>query len=89
MENGDTVYVRRAPMFYIYGEIQRAGAYRLDTDTNVMRAISVGGGITIRGTQRGVQIHRRTADGELTRVNVALGDPVQADDIIYVSESLF
>ena len=89
MENGDTVYVRRAPMFYIYGEIQRAGAYRLDTDTIVMRALSVGGGITVRGTQRGVQIHRRTNDGQLTRVNVALGDQVQADDIIYVSESLF
>lgn len=89
MESGDTIYVRRAPMFYIYGEIQRAGGYRLDPDTIVMRALSVGGGITVRGTQRGVQIHRRTANGELTRVNVALGDPVQADDIIYVSESLF
>lgn len=89
MENGDTVYVRRAPMFYIYGEIQRAGAYRLESDTSVMRALSVGGGMTVRGTQRGVRIHRRTTDGTLTQVDAELGDLVQADDIIYVSESLF
>jgi len=25
LENGDTVYVQRAPVFYIYGEVQRAG----------------------------------------------------------------
>lgn len=89
MENGDTVYVHRAPMFYIYGEIQRAGAYRLESDTSVMRALSVGGGITVRGTQRGIQIHRRSPDGALVRVNAELSDPVKADDIIYVNESIF
>lgn len=89
MENGDTVYVRRAPMFYIYGEIQRAGAYRLESDTSVMRALSVGGGITVRGTQRGIRIHRRSPEGGLVRVDAELGDLVKADDIIYVNESLF
>lgn len=89
MENGDTVYVRRAPMFYIYGEIQRAGAYRLESDTSVMRALSVGGGITVRGTQRGVRIHRRSHDGSLVRIDAELGDLVKADDIIYVNESMF
>lgn len=89
MESGDTVYVRRAPMFYIYGEIQRAGAYRLYSDTSVMRALSLGGGLTVRGTQRGVRIHRRSPDGELVRVNAELGDQVLPDDIIYVNESIF
>src|SRR5260221_843827 len=28
LENGDTIFVQRAPVFYIYGEVQRAGSYR-------------------------------------------------------------
>jgi polysaccharide export outer membrane protein len=89
VDNGDTVFVKRAPVFYIYGEVQRAGAYRLEPDTSVMRAISVGGGITVRGTERGLKIGRHAPDGALTRVDVQLGDMVKPDDIIYVSESLF
>ncbi|MEO8165668.1 MAG: polysaccharide biosynthesis/export family protein, partial [Betaproteobacteria bacterium] len=38
IENGDTIYVERAPVFYIYGEVQRAGAYRLEPNMIVMQA---------------------------------------------------
>src|SRR2546421_938590 len=30
LRNGDTVFVERAPVFYVYGEVPRAGAYRLE-----------------------------------------------------------
>lgn len=89
MERGDTVFVPRAPVFYLYGEVQRAGIYRLEPRTSVMHAISAGGGITPRGTERGLRISRRAADGTLTRIDAQLGDPVRADDIIQVGESLF
>lgn len=89
VENGDTVFVRRAPMFYIYGEVQRAGTYRLENDMTVMQAISLGGGITVRGTERGVKVARRSANGVLARQEVKLSDPVKPDDIIQVQESLF
>jgi polysaccharide export outer membrane protein len=89
INNGDTIFVQRAPVFYIYGEVQRAGAYRLETNLNVMQAVSLGGGITIRGTERGMKILRRIADGSLARIDVRPSDTVQADDVIYVAESLF
>ena len=89
LENGDTVLVQRAPVFYIYGEVQRAGAYRLESNLNVIQAVSLGGGITGRGTERGMKIHRRAADGNLARIDVQPADKVQADDVIYVRESLF
>ncbi|HLO61527.1 MAG TPA: polysaccharide export protein EpsE [Azonexus sp.] len=89
VENGDTVFVRRAPMFYIYGEVQRAGSYRLESDMTVMQALSLGGGVTVRGTERGIRIARRNADGVLARSEVQLGDHVQPNDIIQVRESLF
>jgi polysaccharide export outer membrane protein len=89
VHNGDTIFVPRAPVFYIYGEVQRAGAYRLEPDMSVMHALSVGGGLTPRGTTRGLKIHRRTPDGTLRKLDVRLTDAVQADDVVYVKESLF
>ncbi|MDD5250384.1 MAG: polysaccharide export protein EpsE [Rhodocyclaceae bacterium] len=89
LHSGDTIFVQRAPVFYIYGEVQHAGAYRLDGDLNVMQAISLGGGVTPRGTERGLSINRRTADGGVARIDVQPSDLVKPDDVIYVKESLF
>jgi polysaccharide export outer membrane protein len=84
LENGDTIYVERAPVFYIYGEVQRAGAYRLEANTVVMQALSLGGGLTARATERGIGIHRRMPSGELMMIDAKLTDPIQADDIVFV-----
>lgn len=89
LENGDTVFVQRAPVFYIYGEVQRAGSYRLEPAMTVMQALSVGGGVTPRGTDRGLKIRRRTPDGTFQTIAARLTDSVQPDDVIYVRESLF
>jgi polysaccharide biosynthesis/export protein len=89
LENGDTIFVQRAPVFYIYGEVQRAGSYRLEQAMTVMQALSVGGGVTPRGTDRGLKIRRKMQDGKFESIDVRLTDPVQPDDVIYVRESLF
>ena len=44
MRGGDMLYVQRAPVFYIYGEVQRPGSYRLERDMTVMQALAAGGG---------------------------------------------
>ena len=89
IQNGDTIFVQRAPVFYIYGEVQHAGAYRLEPDMVVMHALSLGGGLTPRGSERGVSIHRRMPDGAVRKLEVKLFESVRPDDIIYVKESLF
>jgi len=89
LENGDTIFVQRAPVFYIYGEVQRAGVYRLEPAMTVMQALSVGGGVTQRGTDRGLKIRRRTPAGELHAIDARLTDTLQPDDVVYVRESLF
>jgi polysaccharide export outer membrane protein len=89
IENGDTIFVERAPVFYIYGEVQRAGAYRLEPNMVVMQAVALGGGLTLRATERGIGIHRRLPDGKFTKLEAKLTDPVQAEDIVFVRESLF
>jgi polysaccharide export outer membrane protein len=89
IENGDTLYVQRAPVFYIYGEVQHAGVYRLEPNMVVMQALSLGGGLTARGNEKKVSIQRRLANGKFVRIDARLTDRINVDDIIYVSESLF
>jgi polysaccharide export outer membrane protein len=86
---GDTLYVSRAPMFYIYGQVQKPGQYRLEQGMTVIQALATGGGVTGKGTQRGIVRHRRDASGKIKESSAALDEDVQDKDVIYVKESLF
>lgn len=89
LKGGDTVMVERSPVFYIYGQVQRAGSYRLMENLSVMQAVSLAGGVTPRGTERGIKIHRRTPDGALQDIVAQMSDTVRANDVVYIQESLF
>ncbi|MDR4514987.1 polysaccharide export protein EpsE [Nitrosomonas sp.] len=89
IRGGDLIYVAIAPRFYIYGEVQRPGFYRLEPNMTVVQALSTGGGLNQRGTERGVRIQRRDADGMLQVIRVKPNDLVQPDDVVYIQESLF
>ena len=87
--NGDTLYVERLPIVYIYGEVQKPGPVPLQPDMTLMQAVASGGGLTQRGTIRGLQLHRRNAAGKLEVYNPRMDDMLRAGDVIYVKESLF
>lgn len=87
--NGDILYVDRAATFYIYGEVQRPGSLRLEQGMTVMQALALSGGLTQRGTERGIRIHRRDASGKVQILETKMNDPVERDDVIYVKESIF
>jgi polysaccharide export outer membrane protein len=89
LSGGDLIYVRRAPVFYIYGEVQSPGAFRLERQMSVMQGLATGGGTTLRGTIRGLRIHRRAPDGNPVVIEPALDDLLEPNDVIYVKESLF
>jgi polysaccharide export outer membrane protein len=86
---GDTIFVNRAPQFYIYGQVQRPGGYRLEKGMTVMQALAAGGGITGKGTTHGVVLHRREASGKVKETSVSLDQDVHDQDVIYVKESVF
>jgi polysaccharide export outer membrane protein len=89
MQQGDQVYVPKAPMFYIYGEVQHPGSYRVEPDASVMKALPLGGGLTLRGTENGITIKRKDKSGALKEIDVDLDDAVLKDDVIYVGERWF
>lgn len=89
IRNGDVIWVDRQPLVYIYGEVQRPGPMRLERSMTLMQALATGGGLTQRGTEKGIRVHRRAADGGVRVITPGMDDRVQQDDVVYVRESLF
>lgn len=85
---GDVVYVNRAPVFYIYGEAQRPGAYRIEREMTVQQALAIGGGATQRGSDSRIRINRKGSDGKTKQISPELSDLVLPDDVIYIRESI-
>jgi polysaccharide export outer membrane protein len=89
LKGGDTVFVPKAQLFSIYGEVTTPGRYRVEPNMTVIEAIAKAGGITQRGSARRVEIKRRLPNGDYANVKARFGDAVQPDDVIHVKESIF
>jgi len=87
---GDTIYIPKAPQFYIYGEVQRPGVYRLERDMTVAQAIAAGGGLTAKASERRIQVRRRDPKSGSERLtSVRRFDLVRADDVVFVRQGFF
>ncbi len=86
---GDEIYVHRAPVFYIYGEAQNPGSYRIERNMTVIQALAQGGGPTARGTQRNIKLLRHNANGIAEELSPKMMDLIRPNDVLYVGESLF
>ena len=87
--NGDTVYIPRAQQFFVYGEVNRPGVFRLEPKMTMMQALSVAGGFNPRASHRSIEIHRVAADGQVEKIAAKLTDFIQENDTVFVQESLF
>src|SRR2546423_1370575 len=57
LRDGDTVFVPRAQSIYVFGQVKNPGAYPMQqTDTTVLQALSLAGGVTDRGTTRRIKL---------------------------------
>jgi polysaccharide export outer membrane protein len=89
VQPGDTIYVSKAPVYYIYGEAQKPGYYKVEKGMTVMQALAAGGGITPRGSNSRLQITRKTGEGQTVQLSPKLTDTIQAGDVLFVKESIF
>jgi polysaccharide export outer membrane protein len=85
----DIIFVPPVPLVYVYGEVRQPGAYPLQPDMTVQQVLSVSGGLTLRGTERGIRVDRKQPDGRLERRIARLEDRVQPNDVVRVPESWF
>jgi len=85
---GDTVYVPRAAQVYVSGSVSRPGPIRYQEGMTLLQALTVAGGVTERGSQKGAKV-LRTVNGKKERVKIQLFDLVQPEDTIIVPERFF
>ena len=89
VSRGDFILVPKMNRFYVQGEVNRTGMYRLERDMTVMQALSVAGGVSGRGSLKGMKVTRRKADGTTQKIGVELTDRLQPNDVLIVKERLF
>lgn len=90
LEAGDVVIVPPAPRFYVYGEVTRAGAYPIEPGLDVMRALSLAGGLTPRASERRIYINRTDPEtGKKESIKATLEDEVLPGDVVQVNERIF
>ncbi|RXN86632.1 hypothetical protein C7R54_16990 [Achromobacter aloeverae] len=90
LQPGDVVFVPDAPRFYVYGEVGKPGGYPVEHGLNVMRALSLAGGLTPRASDSRIDINRTDVlTGKVTESRVKMTDSVQPGDVIHVNERIF
>jgi polysaccharide export outer membrane protein len=62
---------------------------RLERGMTLLQALAAGGGLTQRGTEKGIRVHRKNAQGEPQVLTPAMDDRIQDGDVVFVRESLF
>ena len=82
------INVPEAQRFYINGYVRNPGYYVLDPGMTVEQAIALAGGLSDRGSTRGLAA-TRMVNGKRTEVSLKLDDKVQANDTIAVKQRLF
>lgn len=89
VQNGDVLWVDRYPMIYIYGEVQKPGQIRLERGMTLLQGLAAGGGLTLRGTDRGIRVHRKDDAGKVLEIKPGMDEPLRDGDVVFVRESLF
>ena len=88
LRDGDTIFVPRAELVYVFGHVHSPGAYTLQSGVTVLQALSLAGGVTDRGAMSRIRI-ARLLEGKRTELRVKLDDIVQPGDTIIVPERYF
>ena len=85
LRDGDHIVVPRAQQVFINGQVRSPGAYSIPSGATVLQAITLAGGLSDRGTYRGVRILRDKKELK----NVKQDTVVKPGDTIIVKASPF
>ena len=89
IQDGDSLVVSRAGIFYVTGEVRKPDSYKADEGCTVIKAITMAGGFTNIAAKGRVKIIRKVNGQEIVLENVSLHDPVLPEDVMVVPESFF
>ena len=84
VQPGDKLFIGAAPNFYIYGQVNAPGAYRVERAMTLRMALARGGGLTERGSSNRLSVFR---NGK--QIRVTLDAVLQGGDTVVVGERFF
>ena len=87
--DGDSVYIAKAGVFYITGEIRKPDAYKYEEGLTVIKAVTMAGGFTDKASSGRIRIIRKVENREKVLEKAAMDEKVLPDDIILIPESFF
>lgn len=88
LHDGDTVFVPRAEMVFVAGQVRTPGGYTLAAVNTVLQALTLAGGPTDQAATNRIRIIR-IVNGKRQENKAKLDDPVKAGDTIVVPERFF
>lgn len=86
---GDKVFIAKAGLFYVTGEVKKADSYKYQDKLTVIKAITMAGGFTDTASKGSVRIVRKVNGKEEVLSKVDMDTLVQPDDVVVVPESFF
>ena len=89
ISDGDTVFVSKAGMCYITGEVEKPGTYPCGEKATVLKLIALSGGFTGKASKSGINIVRIIKDKKTLMKSVDLYTPLKHNDVVVVPESFF
>ncbi len=87
LREGDTIFVAKAERFFVTGHVRNPGAFTWERGITVLQAVSLAGGLSDRGSSRGIKVIRIVA-GEKKEIGVQLTDVLEAGDTLVVRQRL-
>ena len=88
LRDGDIINVPSAQRFYMDGYVRTPGTYVLDPGLTIQQAIALAGGLTERGSDRGITA-TRLIKAKAVEVPVKMDDKVQPNDTIHIRPRFF
>ena len=88
LQDSDTIIVPPAERVYVSGYVKTPGSYVIRPGMTVAQAIAEAGGVTERGSTRGLKIVRKDGQGREIEIDAKMSDVVRPDDLIRVRQRL-
>jgi polysaccharide export outer membrane protein len=89
LRNRDVLFVPAKQNFYVYGEVRNPGVFSIEPGLSLLKALSMAGGLTDRGSERRVVLTRKAESGINRESSAELTETIQPGDVIRVKERLF
>lgn len=86
LQDSDMIIVPQAERVYVSGAVKTPGSFVLRPGMTVRQAITEAGGLTDRGSTRGIKIIRKDAKGREVEIDAKMSDTLRANDQIRVRQ---